>query len=196
MVSTIILSLAFICVAVSAYSCWNYGNAHATLSKYEEIVINEIPEIKDVVVRYNTYKVPDTSGFKSYMDYRYITYIDSLQYVLQSEYAYTGNHGIRMVGDRYCIAVGSYFTTEIGQYIDLVLDNGEVIPCILGDQKSDEHTDDNNIVTISNGCISEFIVDTDSLDNMAKICGNISYCRDEWMSPVVQVRVYDENVFY
>ena len=100
-----------------------------------------------------------------------------------------------MVNGRYCIAVGSHFTTEIGQYIDLILANGTVIPCVLGDQKSDRHTDDANIVTLANGCASEFIVDVDSLDYMAKICGNISYCKDEWQPPVVQVKVYDKNVF-
>lgn len=192
----IILSLVLASFVVFAYSLMQYSESYANLEQYEDIVIEEIPEIKDIVVGYNSYAVPHTSGFKSYMDYRMITSIDSMQYILQSDYAYTGNYGIRMVRDRYCIAVGSHFTSTIGQYIDLVLENGVIIPCILADQKADAHTDSDNIVTIHNGCMSEFVVDTDSLDNMAKICGNISYCKDEWQSRVVEVRVLDDNVFY
>lgn len=191
----IVLSLVLTSFVVFTYSLMQYGESYVNLEQYEDIVIEEIPVIKDIEVGYNTYDVPYTSGFKSYMDYRAITYVDSLQYVLQNNYAYTGNYGIRMVNGRYCIAVGSRFTSSIGQYIDLVLENGTIIPCILADQKSDAHTDSDNIVTVHNGCASEFIVDMDYLDEVAKICGNISYCNDDWMYRVVEVRVYDENVF-
>lgn len=35
--------------------------------------------------------------------------------------------------DRYLIAVGSKFNTLPGQYIDLILENGVVIKCMMGD---------------------------------------------------------------
>ncbi len=149
----------------------------------------------DTVIGYTSYDVPITSGFKSYMDYRAITSTDSKQYELQNEYATTGDYGIRMVGNRYCVAVGSHFTDKVGQYIDLVLENGTVIPCILADQKADVHTDSNNIVTMHNGCMSEFVVDTNFLDNSVKNYGNISYCNSDWDSKVIEVRVYNKNIF-
>lgn len=140
---------------------------------------------------YKEFDVPRNSGFKSYMDYRCITSTGSKQYKLQHTSAYTGKYGIRQIDGRYCVAIGSYFTTEIGTYFDLVLENGTIIPCVLGDAKADCDTDSNNIITKHNGCLSEFVVDTSSLHHKAKQMGNISYCNDDWNSPVAKIRVYD-----
>ena len=164
----------------------------------EEEVVNEVDVVSEepvVVINCKTYEVPSNKGFKSYMDYRAITSTSSYQFQLQKLYASTNDCGIRVVNDRYCIAVGTHFGAEIGQYLDLILENGTVIPCVLSDIKADIHTDENNIVTLHNGCVSEFIVDTSSLYNMSKLMGDVSYCYEEWRSPVVQVVVYEQNVF-
>lgn len=151
--------------------------------------------ICDVGIDYTTYSIPENTGFKSYMDYKYITSSNSFQYKLQTLYAYTGDYGIRMVDDRYCIAIGTYFGVNVGQYLDLILENGTVIPCVLSDIKADIHTDETNIVTLLNGCVSEFVIDTDYLDTTAKKMGDISYCMDEWKSTVVQIKIYNKNIF-
>ena len=132
---------------------------------------------------------PKTSGLKSYMPYKAITSVSSSQYKLQQQ-AYTGKHGIRMVNGRYCVALGSFYTNRIGQNFDLVLENGTVIPCVLADQKADKDTDGNNQVTSHNGCMSEFIVDSNSLDKTAKRMGDISYCEECWKSPIKQIILY------
>lgn len=142
---------------------------------------------------YKEFDVPSNSGFKSFMDYRCITATGSKQYKLQRASAYTGKYGIRQIDGRYCVAIGSHFTTDIGQYFDLVLENGTVIPCVLGDAKADQDTDSSNIITEHNGCLSEFIVDTPSLYSEAKRMGNISYCNANWNSPVVKIRIYEED---
>lgn len=142
---------------------------------------------------YKEFDVPSNSGFKSFMDYRCITATGSKQYELQHVLAYTGKYGIRQIDGRYCVAIGSYFTTEIGTYFDLVLENGTIIPCVLGDAKADQDTDSSNIITEHNGCLSEFIVDTPSLYSEAKRMGNVSYCNTNWNSPVAKIRVYDEE---
>lgn len=144
--------------------------------------------------KYQTYSVPDNNGFKSYMPYQAITAINSPQHYLQHNFAYTGNYGIRQIDGRYCVAIGSHFTSKIGQYFDLVLKNGTIIPCVLADQKADEDTDSDNIMTEHNGCVSEFIVNVGSLNKYAKRDGNISSCTDDWNSPVVEIRVYQENI--
>lgn len=170
---------------VSSKNVLNKSTGYDSYSQYE----------LDKIIGYESYSVPNTSGFKSYMDYRSITYIESRQYELQNRYAETGNYGIRMVNGRYCVAVGSYFTDDVGQYLDLILEDGTVIPCILADQKADIHTDSNNIVTMHNGCMSEFIIDSNFLVDSVKKHGNISYCNDNWKSKVVEVRVYNKNIF-
>lgn len=146
-------------------------------------------------IDYIIYDVPEYSGYKSWMPYTAITSTSSPQYLLQSEYAYTGTYGIRQVDGRYCVAIGSYFTENIGQYFDLILENGTIIPCILADQKADEDTDNDNIFTSWNGCATEFIVDTDSLKYEAKRDGDISSCCDEWNSAVAEIKVYKKNTF-
>lgn len=144
--------------------------------------------IKNVPSRYNS------KDFKSFEPYTAITSKTSPHYKLQHQYAYTGTYGIRMVNGRYCIALGSYFTTTIGQYIDIILENGTVIPCILGDQKSNMHTDDLHIAH-PDGSVVEFIIDKKVVDATVLKSGNISNCCEEWKSPVVQVRIYDKNLW-
>ena len=149
--------------------------------------------ISNTEYEYIEYEVSNARNFKSYMGYKAITNRSSSQYRLQHEYATTGSYGIRQVNDRYCIAVGTRFKAEIGQYLDLVLKNGTIIPCILGDIKANRDTDTTNTFTV-NGCCSEFIVDSSVLISAIKNSGNVSSATEEWDSPVEKIRVYSINV--
>lgn len=144
--------------------------------------------------KYEIYDIPEYSGYKSFMGYSKITDVSSLQWLLQDEYAYTGDYGIRMVNGRYCVAIGFAFDPKIGQYFDLILENGTVIPCIISDEKATYDTDEDNIFTSDNGCCTEFVVDTDLLHDRASLMGDISYCDENWMSPVTKIKIYDKNV--
>ena len=150
--------------------------------------------ISDEQFDYIEYIAPITSGFKSYMPYTAITSKSSPQYKLQ-QIAYTGTYGIRQYDNRYCVAIGTAFNADVGTYFDLILANGTVIPCIVADIKADKHTDSNNMVTIANGCLTEFIIDSSTLNRKAKRMGDISYCNKDWDSRVEKIRVYDKNVF-
>ena len=150
--------------------------------------------ISDEQLDYIEYIAPTTSGFKSYMSYTAITSKSSPQYKLQQS-TYTGVYGIRQYGNRYCVAIGTAFNADVGTYFDLILTNGTIIPCIVADIKADEHTDSNNMITIANGCLTEFIVDSSALNKNAKSMGDISYCNEDWNSRVEKIRVYDKNVF-
>lgn len=136
------------------------------------------------------YDVPENNTIKSYMDYRHITSTISNQYRLQQSLAYTGNYGIRMVNGRYCVAVGSYYTTTIGQYIDIELENGNVIKGILADCKADAHTDETNRIN-PNGSVLEFVVETESLNSTVRTTGDASFIND-WNSKIVNIKVYDK----
>lgn len=160
-----------------------------------EKLADENVDLTAKYVSHETYDAPENSGFKSFMDYRTITNTESHQYKLQQHYAYTGEHGIRMADSRYIVAIGTYFTPDIGQYFDIILENGTIIPCILGDQKADADTDSNNIITKHNGCMSEFIVDSDALNKDVKFYGDMSYCLKDWDSPIKTIKVYNRNIF-
>lgn len=136
-----------------------------------------------------SYSTP-SNGIKSYMPYTAITNRSSKQYKLQ-QVAYTGNHGIRQINGRYCAAVGSAYTTQVGQYFDLVLENGAVIPCILADCKADKDTNADNTITAHDGSLVEFIVDTGSLSSTVKRMGDISYAQDDWNSMITSIVLYD-----
>lgn len=137
----------------------------------------------------------NSNGFKSFMGYKAITSKSSPQYKIQYNYAYTGDFGIRQVNNRFCVALGSGINARIGTYVDLVLENGTIINCILSDQKDDKHTLDDNLTTAANGCVSEFIVDSSALESLAARMGDVSYACDEWKSPVAEIRVYPFNIF-
>ena len=69
-------------------------------------------------IAYKVYTPEREYDFKSYMSYLKIE--KGTQLKLQG-HAYTGNYGIRMVGDKYCVAIGYGAGCKVGQYVDLVL---------------------------------------------------------------------------
>jgi hypothetical protein len=125
-----------------------------------------------------TLEVPEgDTSFKSYMDYRAITNIRSDQFKLQQD-CVTDSHGLRRYGDDYVIAVGSYYSKNIGDRLTITLDNGDSFTAVVGDFKADDCTDIyHRYYAMSDGRknIIEFIVDTDELDSKARIMGDISY---------------------
>ena len=158
-------------------------------SKYVSKNKTELPKGK-------VYQVPSNRGFMSYMPYAIdgssIFSSSSKQRQVQN-IAYTGNYGIRQVNGRYCVAIGSYFTSEIGVYFDIVLNNNTVIPCVLADAKANCDTDSTNIITTHDGSVAEFIVDNSALNSNARRFGNIAMSCDEWQSSIKNIVIYDKN---
>ena len=155
--------------------------------------------ISDEECNFVMYDIPEYEGFKSWMSYKAITNKSSQQYKLQ-QIASTDYAGVRVVNGRFCIAIGTAFNARIGTYVDLILEDGFVVPCIVADIKDPKHTDSSNIFTIvtknkETYCCSEFVVDVSELDKNAAKSGDISYADDNWDSPVVSIIVYDENIF-
>lgn len=131
-------------------------------------------------------------GQKAYENYTAITNRYSKQYQLE-EVAHTDEYGFRIYDNRYLIAVGTYFKAPVGTYIDVELENGVIIPCIIGDIKADVDTEDNNVYSLSCGCATEFIVDGWVIDPYTR--GDVSSVFEEWNSPVVHIIVYEYNYF-
>ncbi|MBR4706796.1 MAG: hypothetical protein IKP29_01940 [Pseudobutyrivibrio sp.] len=100
--------------------------------------------------------------------------------------------GFMKLDDRYLIAVGSRFNTVAGQHIDLVLANGLIIKCIMGDAKADCDTDATKTFTYKSRCCSEFIIDSKTIRSDIYERGNASIKYATWDAPVVKVVVYDK----
>lgn len=133
---------------------------------------------------------PKYHGTKSYEYYTAITSKRSKQYQLQG-YAVTDEKGFRKVEDRYLIAVGTYFHAPVGTYLDVILENGMEIPCMVGDIKSDKDTDNMNVFSQC-GCASEFMVDR-TFVKLTGCRGDVSKVMDGWNSKVKVIRVYEKN---
>jgi len=120
--------------------------------------------------------VPDIdSDFKAYMDYRKITDTHSAQYRMQ-EHAETDENGLRVYHGRYMIAVGTYYGV-VGDDLDITLDTGDVLECVIGDIKADCDTDSTHRyhpMQDGSGNIIEFIVDVRELPHDARWAGTIS----------------------
>lgn len=197
---------------IRAYPGFSDSNVLTVMSKYSEIEYaaynDEWSVIKygdsiayvhsDLIsnqkITSSTYYAP-YNRIKSYMSYTAIKSESSAQWKLQ-QIAYTGDYGIRQVNGRFCIAVGSAYTSKIGQYIDLVLENGTVIHCILADQKADKDTNAENIITEHDGSLVEFVVNDHQISKLIVRMGDISYATDNWNSMITQVIVYDEVADY
>lgn len=108
------------------------------------------------------------TDIKQWMDYKKVGNKSSVQYrVLNSENAYTdGKTGLRMCDDRICIAIGQGYGIVAGDYVDVVLANGNVFKCIVGDMKQIAHTDETNRYHIADGHVVEFIVDTNIFESV------------------------------
>lgn len=139
-------------------------------------------------------KIEKHNGIKTWMPYNLFGK-KTLQYELQ-QYAGTDSLGFRYINGRYLCAIGTGADVEIGQYFDLVLENEEIIPCIVGDIKAPNDTNNDNLTTSYSGCVCEFIVDDDVLIKSVKRSGDVSKMDESYDSPVVEIRVYEQINFF
>lgn len=149
-----------------------------------------VEDIDDFELETTDYTINGHNGSKSFMGYKTITDKSSNQYSLQQQ-AYTDEEGFRKIEDRYCVAIGTAFNAEVGQYFTVELENGEIIECIIGDIKANKDTDKSNVFS-KYGCCLEFIVDTKQLNVIIKKSGDCSSLCEEWDSPCVKYIIYDE----
>lgn len=142
------------------------------ISEAEEII--DVQEDKELYT-YNTLELPTeaTGEFKTYMDYRKIKDKSSKQWALQ-QLAETDENGFRVFNGKYLVAVGTYYSKDVGKEMRITLEDGKKINVMIGDIKQDIHTDKNNQYIPINGNIIEFIVDTNKLDPKTKKLGDIS----------------------
>ena len=188
MIKKILVGLVIVFIGNFSIFCqdtWCQTIPVIDLTKEINIEINESP------IQYTDIYVQKTNGFKSYMNYKALTKTDSPQYLLQ-ELCATDADGFRRCADRYVIAVGHGVGGQVGDCVDLILQNGQIIYCVIGDYKSKQFTDSANL-TGYNGCCSEFIVETEKLRRDIKYRGNVGIGYIGWESPVLLIRRYNIN---
>ncbi len=135
-----------------------------------------------------TYSIPDNGGrFKSYTNYRLLSKSSPQWNKIQCHKdAYTDKNGLRKVGNYYCVAMGSYYSSTLGDTFEITTEGG-TFQVVLCDFKANQHTDSTNRYTAHNGCVIEFYVDTDSLNSTARQMGDISYADSKFSGKIISI---------
>jgi hypothetical protein len=132
--------------------------------------------------------IPSNGGrFKSYTNYRLLSKNSPQWNKIQChENAYTDVNGLRKVGDYYCVAMGSYYSSTLGDTFEITTEGG-TFQAVLCDFKANQHTDSTNRYTAHNGCVIEFYVDMDSLNSTARQMGDISYADSKFSGKILSI---------
>lgn len=156
-------------------------------TKKEEVKTTK-KETTIVSAQNGTYTIPDNGGrFKSYTNYRLLSKSSPQWNKIQCHKdAYTDENGLRKVGNYYCVAMGSYYSSTLGDTFEITTEGG-TFQVVLCDFKANQHTDSTNRYTAHNGCVIEFYVDMDSLNSTARQMGDISYADDKFSGRIINV---------
>lgn len=166
------------CVKITAAQNIQVKNEEpaAAVSQNEEPLQEKKDNIKIPIVEkpaVNEYSISENaSTFKSWMPYTAITNRASAAYK-QQQFAYTDKNGLRKIGDDYCVAMGTYYSSTIGDRFKITMDTGKTFTVIISDIKSNMHTDSTHRYTISNGCMMEFVIDGSCLNSTVRLTGNV-----------------------
>ena len=118
--------------------------------------------------------VPSVSvDFKSYTAYTCLSR-KSAQWKKIQTIAYSDGNGLRKVGNYYCVAMGSYYSTTLGDLFRITTANGNTFCVILCDFKANAHTNNTHQYTARNQCITEFYVDYSCFNSAARRAGSVS----------------------
>lgn len=126
--------------------------------------------------------VPSVSTHVKYCtDYRFYNLWYTPHYRLQ-QVAWTDELGMRRYGDDYLVALGSYYSTNIGDRFEVTLDTGKTFTVMLADGKWDSDCDEYNMYTPCvdyngecAGNLLEFIMDKYSVSNEMYAYGSLDY---------------------
>ena len=120
--------------------------------------------------------VPVNRNAFAYMNYISITSRGSKQWQVRQN-SYTDMYGIRCQGAYYLVAMGTYYG-KVGDKFKIHTASGGWYMVMLGDVKSDAHTDANNQLCGTNGSLIEFIVDPSVIKNSTQFNKATSHLKD------------------
>ena len=191
MMKKILYLIPFIIIFSNSLKCSASTGIWSYIENIElKPIIHEEIQVQPKQAETRVVEIPNHSGMKTWMPHHLFAKRTN-QYVLQ-QYANTDKYGFRYINERYIVAVGTGANVDVGQYIDIVLENGEIIPAIIGDIKADNDTDDSNLTTVHSGCVCEFIVEKKALQSNIKRSGDVSTFTETWDYPIVEFIVYEQ----
>ena len=117
----------------------------------------------DIFVTYpttETIEIPEGLGTCfTFMGWQKITDETSPQYALRENFGMNfDDEGFAKIKDRYVVATTDKYG-EVGTCIDVVMESGEVIKCVIGDIKNQDDKGCNEWGHLDGQCVVEFVVD-------------------------------------
>lgn len=170
-------------------------NMSETTSTTSEEIISSVPssiegtkfEVGEVV------PLPSLpTHIKSCTDYRCYNLWYTPHYRLQQA-AYTDSDGLRRFNEDYIVAMGAFYSVDIGDRFKITLDTGKEFIVILGDGKAPIDCDPTNMYAPCNGydgkeCanVLEFIMDKEVISKEVYAYGSID-CLDKFAGNIVKM---------
>ena len=125
-----------------------------------------------------------STNVKLFTDYHVYNLWYTPHYRLQ-QLSWTDSQGFRRYNNDYIVALGSYYSTDIGDRFKITLDTGKTFTVILGDGKVDADCDSKNMYT---PCIDyegnaaanllEFVIDENVMLVEVYSYGSVDYIED------------------
>ena len=139
---------------------------NSVVTAIEEIQPEEVANVEQETEETQTFQptmwverwVPEGRGsVHTMMGWQLVTCQTSNQYRLREDAGeYYDENGFAKINDRFVVATKPFYGT-VGDYIDVYKANGEIIHCIIGDQKGIDGGGDE--YGHADGSIIEFVVD-------------------------------------
>lgn len=133
--------------------------------------------------------IPEGLGrIHTYMGWQLITAPDSMQYKLREQAGMKfDNEGFGIIDGRYVVACTTTYG-RVGDYIDVYQADGSIIPCIIGDIKSQGDAGCTIWGHQNGNCIIEFVVDYNTWygSPMHSNPGSSS-CHPEWNQNITKI---------
>lgn len=181
---------------VDCYDCgWQYKDETVTpqsLTEIDDVVFEQTSKDTSNLQKQNIHNNENNirkevslpsipTNVKSFTDYRVYNIDGTPHYRLQNQ-CYTDRLGLRRFGEDYCVSVGSYYSTDIGERFEVILDTGFTFTVIVSDTKADYDTDEQHMYTPcvnyngeDSGNLLEFIVDIESVSKEMYAYGSVDY---------------------
>lgn len=181
--ATSVIGPALVCISTKKIEILPKNSPKITVSANNSLKkINKTASFKTEYIRKNECELPSVpTHVKFFTDYRYYSLWYTPHYRLQQS-AWTDEQGLRRYNEDYIVALGSFYSTDIGDRFEITLDTGKTFTVILGDGKVDEDCDSRNMYT---PCIDyggnaaanllEFVIDETVLDSEVYSYGSLDY---------------------
>ena len=144
----------------------------------------------------DTITIPDGMGtFMTYMGWQCITAEGTAQMTLKNKYEKFDKEGFGKVDKRYAVAMTTTFG-QVGQKVDIYLENDEIINAVIADIKDQDDKGCNKYGHDNGQCVVEFVVNKYTWYNGDKGYHDnpgTAKCKPQWDSKVTKV-VIGENI--